>query len=230
MRNLKYSLATAAFLLLFSIFAATSVQAQANIPNEVLKRMEAHRQSLTSLQANVMMDKFNAQLGEHDITEGTTMYLPAKGRDALIRIDWTKPVQEMLSVVNKQYVLCRPRLSQCLVGSSKDAKGNGKAGNAMAFMSMSKEQLKANYDVQYLGQENVSGGVPTWHLKLSPKTASNYQFAEIWVDGNGMPVQAKIVETNNDSTSVLLSGLQKNINLDASKFKITIPKGWKVIK
>lgn len=226
----KIGVTAAMSLFLFGIFAVVETRAQANIPNEILKRMEAHRQSLTSLQANVVMAKFNAQLGETDTTEGTTMYLPAKGRDALVRIDWTKPVQETLSVVNKQYVLCRPRLTQCITGSSKDAKGNGKAGNAMAFMNMSREQLKANYDVQYLGQENVSGGVPTWHLKLSPKAASNYQYAEIWVDGNGMPVQAKIVETNNDSTTVLLSNLQKNINLDASKFKVTIPKGWKVIK
>lgn len=226
----KIGLTAIVALFLFNIFAATSVNAQANIPNEILKRMEAHRQSLTSLQANVMMDKFNAQLNEHDISEGATMYLPAKGRDALIRIDWTKPVQETLAVVNKQYVLCRPRLSQCITGSSKSAQGNGKAGNALAFMNMSKDQLKASYDVQYLGQENVSGGVPTWHLKLAPKTASNYQYAEIWVDGNGMPVQARIVETNNDSTTVLLSGLQKNVNLDASKFKIPIPKGWTVIK
>lgn len=226
----KIGLTAVAFLFLFNIFAVADARAQANIPNEILKRMEAHRQSLTSLQANVMMDKFNAQLGEHDISEGATMYLPAKGRDALVRIDWTKPVQETLAVVSGKYVIYRPRLNQAITGNSNDAKGNGKAGNALSFMSMSKDQLKANYDVQYLGQENVSSGVPTYHLKLSPKTASKYQYAEIWVDGNGMPIQARIVENNNDSTTVLLSNLQKNVNLDASKFKVTLPKGVQMVK
>src|SRR5687768_17443618 len=78
--------------LLFVMFAVTEIRAQGNIPNEILKRMEAHRLSLTSLQSNVMMAKFNAQLNETDIKEGTMMYLPAKGRDALVRIDWVKPL------------------------------------------------------------------------------------------------------------------------------------------
>jgi outer membrane lipoprotein-sorting protein len=176
------------------------------------------------------MAKYNAQLQETDTTEGTTMYLPVKGRDALVRIDWTRPLQETLSVVNGTYVIYRPRLQQYIKGSTKEAKGKGTASGALAFMSMSKEQLKANYNVQYLGQENVSTGAPTWHLKLTPKTASKYQYAEIWVDGNGMPVQAKVVENNNDSTTVLLSNLQKNVRIDVQKFKVNIPKGTTEVK
>ncbi len=227
---LKISFTATALMLVFSLFAVTESKAQGNIPNEILKRMETHRQSLTSLQANVKMDKYNAQLDEHDITEGSTKYLPAKGRDALVRIDWTRPVEETLSVVNKQYVLYRPRLGQAIVGKVDDNTKNTKSTSALAFMSMSTEQLKANYNRQYLGQEKVSGNVPTWHLKLVPKTASNYQYAEIWVDGNGMPIQAKVVENNDDSTSVLLSVLQKNINLNPSIFKVNLPKGTKVVK
>src|SRR5690349_362611 len=108
-RIFRLSLTAAALMFVFSIFAVTESKAQGPL-NEILKRMEAHRQSLTSLKASVKMDKYNAQLDEHDITEGTTMYLPTKGRDALVRIDWTRPVEETLSVVNKQYVLYRPRL------------------------------------------------------------------------------------------------------------------------
>ena len=226
---ISFSSAAIALMFVFSIFAVTETRAQ-GIPNEILKRMEAHRESLTSLQANVTMDKYNAQIDEHDITQGTTMYLPAKGRDALVRIDWTKPLQETLSVVNKQYVLYRPHLKQAIVGKVDKSSKNTKSTNALAFMSMSKEQLKANYNVQYLGQESVSGNIQTWHLKLLPKTASNYQYAEIWVDGNGMPIQARVVENNNDSTTVLLSNLQKNGNLNASVFKVNLPKDTKIIK
>jgi outer membrane lipoprotein-sorting protein len=223
-------LSVTTWALLFVMFAVTETKAQGNIPNEVLKRMENHRQTLTSLQANVKMAKFNSQLSETDITEGTVMYLPAKGRDALVRIDWVRPVQETLSVVNKQYVLYRPRLKQAIVGKADDNNKNVKSNNALAFMNMSKEQLKANYNVQYLGQATVGGDTQTWHLKLSPKTASNYQYAEIWVDGNGMPIQAKVVENNNDSTTVLLTNLQKNVNLNASAFKLNLPKDTKIVR
>jgi outer membrane lipoprotein-sorting protein len=218
-----------ALMFIVSMFAAAETKAQ-DLRNEILKRMDEHQKALTSLQANVMMDKFNAQLNEHDISEGTTMYLPAKGRDALVRIDWVKPVQETLSVVNKQFVIYRPRLKQAIVGKVDSKSKEANRAGALSFMSMSKDQLKANYDVQYLGKENVSTGPETWHLKLVPKTPTNYQYAEVWVDGNGMPLQAKIVENNNDSTTVLLSNLQKNVTLDAKKFKIQLPKDTQIIK
>jgi outer membrane lipoprotein-sorting protein len=231
MKNIfRFGFAAIALMFVFSFFAATESKAQGNIPNEILKRMEAHRQSLTSLQASVTMAKFNAQLGETDVTEGTALYLPAKGRDALVRIDWMKPVQETLAVVSGKYVIYRPNLKQAITGNSKEAKGNGKAGNALSFMNMSKSELNANYVVQYLGQENVSGNIPTWHLKMMPKTPTSYQYGEMWVDGNGMPIQMKVTENNNDSTTVLLSNLQKNINIPAKKFKIVLPEGTQIVK
>lgn len=214
-------------MFVFNVFAVADAKAQ--IIGEILKRMEANRQSLTSLQANVAMDKFNVQIGEHDITEGSMMYIPVKQRDALVRVDWTKPVQETLSVVNKQYVLYRPRLGQAIIGKADENNKNVKASGVMAFMNMSKEQLKTNYDVSYLGKETVGGNVETWHLKLAPKTATSYKYGEIWVDGNGMPLQFKVVENNDDTTTVLLSNLQKNVNIEASKFKVNL-KGVKIVK
>lgn len=218
-----------ALMFIIGMFAATETKAQ-DPRNEILKRMDEHQKALKSLQASVMMDKYNDQLKEHDITEGTVMYLPAKGRDALVRIDWIRPVQETLSLVNGKYVIYRSRLNQALTGNTKDAKGNGKAGGALAFLNMSKDQIKANYNYEYLGQENVSTGTPTWHLKLIPKTPTSYQYGEIWVDGNGMLIQMKVVENNNDSTTVLLSNLQKNVTLDAKKFNVILPKGTNLVK
>ena len=91
---LKFGFAAIALTLFFSAFAVTETKAQ-NILPEILKRMETHRNTLTSLRSNVTMVKFNTQLKESDKTEGTSIYLPAKGRDALVRIDWTKPAQEI---------------------------------------------------------------------------------------------------------------------------------------
>ena len=218
-----------AITLFFNAFAVTETKAQ-GILNEILKRMEVNRDTMKTLRSNVTMVKFNSQLKESDTTEGTSIYLPLKGRDALVRIDWTKPVEEKLAVVNGEYILFRPRLKQAIIGKAKDAKGNGKANGALSFMNMSKEQLKANYAIKYLGEEKVSGGVSTWHLELTPKTASNFKIAELWVDGNGMPIQAKVVENNNDSTTVLLSNVQKNATINANDFAIKLPAGTTKIK
>ena len=86
-------------------------------------------------------------------------------------------------------------------------------------MSMSKDQLNASYDVVYIGEEQLSGGTLAWHLQLTPKAATSYKTAEIWVDGDGMPRQAKINEQNNDSTTVLLANIQRNV-----------PPSWEVQK
>jgi len=227
---LRVGLTAIAMAIFFNAFTVTETKAQANVLNEILKRMETHRNSLTSLRTNVTMVKVNNQLNEKDTIEGSAVYLPAKGRDALIRIDWTKPLQETLAVVNKKYVLYTPRRTQAIIGNASNAKGSGKANNLFAFLNMSKDQLKANYTVKYLGQEKVSGGIETWHLEMTPKNTTTYKSAEMWVDGNGMPIQVKITESNNDTTSVLFSNLQKNTSIKASVFKVDLPKGTKIIE
>ncbi len=227
---LRLGFAAVALTLFFGAFAAFETNAQ-NILPEILKRMEAHRNSLTSLRTNVTMVKVNEQLKETDTTVGTASYLPAKGRDALIRIDWTRPVEETLAVVNKKYVLFTPRRKSAIIGNADAAKGNGKANNLFAFINMSKDELKANFNIKYLGQENISGGTQTWRLEMTPKSPASYKFksAEMWVDGNGMPLQIKVTESNKDTTTLLLSNLSKNTKIKPEIFNVKLPKDTNII-
>lgn len=227
-RFFKISLPVFAAVLFLNAFSATNANGQ-GILQEILKRMDAQNKSLTSLRAKVTMVKENAQLGDSETTIGTALYLPQKGNDALVRIDWTKP-DESLAVVNKQYVIYRPRLKQAYTGSVEKVSGSGKSYGALAFMNMSRAQLKANYEVAYLGEATVSSGEKTWHLQLTPKMKSKYKSAEIWVSPDGFPVQSKVIELNNDTTTVLLTNLEKNITLNGGLFKINLPNGTKVIK
>jgi len=224
------SLATPVVLfLVLSIFAVDSAKAQPGIVGEVLKRMENHYKTLSTLKASVKMEQYTAQLDEHDVREGSLTYIPQKGRDAAFRIDWTKPSSESLSVVNKQYVMYRASLGQAYTGSVNSVKQKGVNG-ALSIINMSKADLKANFEINYVGQENVSGGTATWHLQLIPKTAANYKNADIWVDADGMPIQMKQTENNNDSTTILLSGLNKNSKIEAKDVQVSVPKGTKIIK
>ena len=229
MKNfLRYGLTAIALTFVLSAFAATP--ARANVVTEVLKRMDEHYKKLSSLQANVTREIYQSQLGETDKASGTISLLPGKGRNFSLRLDWEKPKVESISVVNGQYVAYVPSIEQAWTGSSGSKTLNDKGGNALQVMSMSREEIKANYNVEYLGQESVSGGIPTWHLKLTPKAKSNYKFVDLWVDGNGMPLQGKITQLNNDSDSILLSNLKKNVTLNASIFSIKLPKGTKIVK
>lgn len=227
----RTGLAAFALMLFFNAFAAIETKAQGGaVLNEIYKRMEKHRNSLTSLKTSVKMVKYNSQLDESDTNEGTATYVPAKGRDALIRLDWSKPREETLSVANKKYILYIPNLKQAYTGNASQAKGNAKATNMFAFMNMSRSELQSNYSVKYIGEEKVSGGTATVRLQLTPKTASSFTIADLWVDSDGMPIQVKITEKNKDTTTVLLSGMKKNVNVDAGIFKIEFPRGTKIIE
>src|SRR5947208_3587293 len=160
-----------ALLLAFSTISVTEGRAQ-NVLGEILRRMDVNNKALQSLTASVTMVKYNPQLNVSDVTSGTTSYLPRTkltGNKRYIRIDWTQPVQEQIAVIEDSYELYRPRLNQVIVGKTSGAKNNASVGGALGFMSMSKEQLKTNYDVIYIGEEEIKGGVKTWHLQLTPK-------------------------------------------------------------
>jgi outer membrane lipoprotein-sorting protein len=226
---LRYGLFAIALTFVFNAFAVTETKAQ-TILNEVLKRMEAHRAALITMESNVTFVKIDSVLDEKDIREGTVKYKPGKTEnDMYIRIDWTKP-DEKIAVIKSDYILYQPKLEQAIVGKVSKAKNSANTGNALSFMSMSKAQLKANYSYKYIGEETLSSGAKTVHLELMPKKAQTYKSAELWIDVDGMPLQMKINEKNGDSTTVLLKNIKKNPTIDTNEFDIKPPKGTKIIK
>ena len=228
-KYLRFVLPALAIIFLFSV-AATETKAQ-GILREILKRMDTNSKSLVSLKGSIKMEKRDAQLGDTDLSEGEMKLLPGRSdKQIYLRIDWSKPRQESLAVANGEYVIYTPKTNRALVGKVDAAKKGPKASSVLSFMTMSKAELSANYDVEYRGEETVSGGTNTWHLVLTPKKAATYKSADLWVDVNGMPVQAKIVEKNSDTTTVFLSNFQRNVTIKGTEFKITPPKGTEIVR
>jgi len=204
----------------------------AGLVSSVLNRMERNRQSLKSLKASLSMEKYNSQLRDKDQYIGNVMYMPASGRNAYVRIEWQKPQHEILAVANGKYRLYRPRLNQVLEGKSGsiNSKSSG-AGSVLDMMYMSKQQLEAKFQpVQDVREETLWGGISTIHLTLVPKGNAGYQYAEIWVDSGGMPVQTKIVEKNGDATTMRLSGMERNPKISTDDFNLKLDSNVKIIK
>jgi len=222
-------LVAAVLTLLIGIGGSASLYAQRKPMDEALKRLDDSYKNLSTVRANVTMDKYTSQIGDHDVSEGAVMLLPLKGRDPAFRVDWTKPANESLSVVDGQYTIWRAKMRQAIQGSVNKAKNSAQAGNAFAFMNMSKTQLKDNYKPFYVGQESVKGGKPTWHIQLIPFKTADFQVADIWIDVDGMPVQTKVTKKNGDSTTILLTNIKKNVQIKTVDIKISLPKGIKPI-
>ncbi len=203
----------------------TASRSNAQALTEILRRMDAHNVALQSLKTDITRVDFDAGLNDPSTRKGNVTYLAKTKKEVMrIRIDWEEPDDSI--TINEDDVEMLSRHTNVLyTGKASQAKGKEGSGNTLAFLSMSKSQMKANYDVSYLGEESLGGGVRAWHLLLMPKTRMDYKNAEIWVDSDGMLRQAKTVRQNNDSTTVYLANLKKNVSLKRAVFQLDRPKG-----
>jgi len=208
-----------------------ATNAQAGLVSSILTKMERQKQSLRTLSADISMEKYNSQLRDSDKYYGTIRYIPAGGKAAsLIRLEWSKPQQEILVVANGVYTLYRPRLNQAMTGNSSSVHGK-KDNDVLALLNMSASQLRSRFgDFQDTYKETIWGGVSTDHLKAVPKTEASYKYIELWIDESGLPVQIKMVEKNDDSTTMRLSNVARNGNLDKGIFELKLDSNVKRIK
>jgi len=222
-----------AMLMVAAAFAAGSPKPasgqSAGLVSSVLNRMERNRQSLKSLRSGISMEKYNSQLRDSEKFTGVVSYVPTTGREASVRIEWRSPQHEILTVSNGKFVLFRPRLNMAYVGSSKSK--NNKAGGVLEMIYMSRQQLETRFQpLQDVREETLWGGVSTIHLTLVPKGSASFKYAEIWVDSSGMPVQTKVVEKNDDSTTMRLTGLEKNLKISSDDFSQKLDSNVRIVK
>jgi len=232
MKRLISSGLVVAFILSVLMVTPTTTNGQgAGLLSAVLNRMEKNRQSLKTLRANISVVKYNSQLGDEDTYNGIVLYMPGAGRQASVRIDWSSPRREVLAVSNNKYTIFRPALKVAYTGDSRKMGKENRAGGLMDMMNMSRQQLEARFQpVKDVREETLWGGVGTIHLTLVPKGNAAYKYAEVWIDSAGMPVQAKIVEKNDDSTTMRLTGLEKNQKISASDFDVKLDSSVKIVK
>ena len=231
----KYFAPALAALMLLASLSVAPPPARAQGPgliSSILNKMDRNRRSLGSLRAAILMQKYNAQLRDADNYTGEVQYVAAKGRDANVRVDWARPVQEVLAVSGGQYILYRPRLKQVYQGSTKSAGSKGKAGNVLNFaFSMTSAQAKSQFNVELVGEGELYKGSPhVWWLKFVPRGNQGFQFAEVWVTDDGMPIQTRVTEKNGDATTVRLTNIQRNPNIPMENFTLTPPAGTKIVR
>jgi outer membrane lipoprotein-sorting protein len=228
--------ALAALMLLASLsIAPAPAQAQGpGLISSILNKMDRNRRSLGSMRAAIYMEKYNAQLRDTDKYTGNVAYVAAKGRDANVRVDWARPAQEILAVSEGQYTLYRPRLGQAYKGVTKNVgnKGGGKANSVLSFaFNMTGAQAKNQFNVEIVGEGELYPGSPhVWWLKLVPRGNQGFQFAEVWVTDDGMPIQSRVIEKNGDSTTVRLTNIQRNARVSPEEIQVKLPAGTKIVR
>jgi outer membrane lipoprotein-sorting protein len=229
-RFLTPILALALLVVALVAVPVSRTNAQAGLVSSIYRRMQRNQQSLKSLSADISMVKYNSQIRESDEFYGTVKYIPVGGKSAFVRLEWTKPQHEILAVANGAYVFFRPRLNQAIFGTTNSIKSS-KDTDVLALLNMSTSQLQTRFgEPQDLSKETLWGGVSTDHFKVVPKGSASYNYIEVWVDDSGMPVQTKMVEKNNDSTTVRLTNVAKNQTIDKGIFELKLDSSVKKVK
>jgi outer membrane lipoprotein-sorting protein len=222
-------------LLVSAVVFLPASPANAQIPGLVssaISRMEKHRRNLKSMRANIVMEKYNSQLRDKDNYSGVVLYIPgASGNSsAFVRLEWQRPQHEILAVANGNYTLYRPRLKQAYQGKTGRIKSE-RDSDVLALMNMSAAQLRSKFgEFQDVREETLWGGVWTQHFKAIPSGPASYKYIEVWVDKDGMPVMTKMVEKNDDSTTVRLSNVERNTSIPMDQFKLNLDSSVKIIK
>ena len=229
-RLFSFSLVVGLFLATMSLAPASRTSAQsAGLVSSILQRMEKNRRNLKTLRADINMEKYNSQLRDKETWSGIVLYIPAAG-NAFVRLEWNSPQHEILTTENGNYMLYRPRKGIVYTGRTNSI-GSRNDSDVLALMNMSAAQLRTRFgEFQDVHEETLWGGVHTTHFKVFPKTAANYKYIEVWVDEGGMPVQTKMVEKNDDSTTVRLTNVEKNQTIPLDQFKLKLDSNVKRLK
>ncbi|MFS8084036.1 MAG: LolA family protein [Acidobacteriota bacterium] len=226
------SLVMGLLLAVMTLPGASTANAQAGLVSSILNRLEKNRQSLKTLRANISMTKYNAQLRDSDTYQGVILYIPGLGgsRNSFVRLEWTSPQHETLAVAKGSYMFYRPRLNTVIIGTTRSVAGS-KNNDVLELMSMSATQFRTKFgEFEDVRDETLWGGVWTQHFRVTPKGAASYKYIEVWVDKEGLPVQTKMVEKNDDSTTVRLTNVQKNSTISPGEFELKLDSSVKRVK
>jgi len=230
-RLFSFSLLVGLFLATMSLAPAFRTNAQtAGMVSSIIQRLERNKRNLKTLRADITMEKYNSQLREKETWSGIVLYIPVATGSAFVRLEWNKPQHEILTSENGNYMLYRPRLGIAYVGPTNSIK-NPNDSSVLALMNMSATQLRTRFgEFQDMREETLWGGVATTHFKVFPKVAASYKYIEVWIDNEGMPVQTKMVEKNDDATTVRLTNLAKNQTIPLDQFKQNLDPSVKRVK
>ncbi len=230
-RLFSFSLLVGLFLATMSLAPAFRTNAQtAGMVSSIIQRLERNKRNLKTLRADITMEKYNSQLREKETWSGIVLYIPVATGSAFVRLEWNKPQHEILTSENGNYMLYQPRKGIVYEGKNSHVNNRGD-GDVLALMNMQATQLRTRFgEFQDMREETLWGGVATTHFKVFPKVAASYKYIEVWVDNEGMPVQTKMVEKNDDATTVRLTNLAKNQTIPLDQFKQNLDPSVKRVK
>jgi len=207
----------------------TGLMHAADSADSVFAHIDAAAKSFKGMQADLTDTEFHSIVNDSEVNKGVVKFLRMKGNSMRAVITWNNG-SGGLEYNGKEGKLYNAKTKTVDVVSLA-----GKQSTINKYLALgvgaSSADLKAEFDVTYMGEENVAGQ-PTSHLKLTPKThdpASSLKQADLWYGANGLVVQQKILHPSGDYQVMLYSNVKLG-SMPEKELELQLPKGITVQK
>lgn len=209
------------------IFAALATAADTS--QSVLARMNRESAILHQITANLTKTEFTQVLNDKTVESGQ-MWLERKGRDIVMRSDFTSPPNvRSVGVDGNQAEIYYPNLNTVQIYDLGKFGGLVDQFLVLGFGSSGKD-IEKDYSVKFAGEDTV-GGQKTSRLELTPKSdkaKKEIEEVDLWIPVDaGHPIQQRFLQSGGDYYLITYSNIKVNPNLPDSAFHLKVPANAK---
>lgn len=182
--------------------------------DQVLAALASRGRELRTMRAEFVQVKRSAVLGDEERTTGTVS-LGVPGR---LRWDYLTPEPSAMLIRDGRFARYFPRTRQVFRGPAR-----GEADLLVGF-GPGAADLGRKYVVTLVGEEALAGE-RAHRLRLEPRAPGLFSLIELWVDAlRSVPLQTRLTEPTDDTTTIRFSGVVLNGALPADAFELKLPK------
>jgi len=192
---------------------------------QVFDLMTKHYKTLSSLKGSASLTRQTANLDAPPDKRTGVFKHTVEG--SMSRVDLFGP-SETLSISNGSYTFYRQKEKEAFTGSMANRSVNAARAYVLEIVFADPEMYQRDFRTIYLGKATINQGVPVYQLMLTPLKDPGRHPIELWVDMDGMPIQARVTEKNGDSSTLLFTSISKNKNIKSSEFAVKFKKTTKV--
>jgi len=189
----------------------------------VLTQMDTAAKEFHSLQAAFVWDQKTLKpIEDEDISKGT-IYFQRDSKQIKMLADITDPAPKTVRFADGEVDVYTPKTDQLIPYKTGKHQAEVESFLVLGFGGRGHD-LANTYDVKYLGEEKVDGGVQTSKLELVPKSENaRNQFARIvlWIDPQrGISVQQQLFQPDGNYRLAKYSNIVINQKLPDGVFKL----------
>ncbi|HVW85992.1 MAG TPA: outer membrane lipoprotein carrier protein LolA [Bryobacteraceae bacterium] len=201
--------------------------------SDVFARMDQEAKSFKGLTADINDSVYTALIKDTSTETGIIKVKRPKPGDTRVLIEFREPAAKMVLIAGGEVKLYFPKANLEQDYDVANRRNLIDQALLLGFGATSAE-LRASYEVSYVGAENISGQA-TSHIKLIPKSKEVLQQlkqAELWIsDALSVPVQQKFqTSAAGDYRLVTYSNIKLNPSLSDKDMRLNPAKGVQIQK